>query len=87
MLFLEGYDKLPTNKEKKELLTNIEKVVNTKVLGTIRRPANWRLATSTDKDSRQVIKDQTISNSHLRNFLVPQGLQGHHQARFAIGYG
>jgi hypothetical protein len=69
MLFLEGYDKLPTNKEKKELLINIEKLVNTKVLGTLRRPANWRLATTTDKDSRQVIKDQTIPNSHVRKFL------------------
>jgi hypothetical protein len=69
MLFLEGYDKMPTNKRKKELLTNIEKLVNTKVLGTIRRPANWRLATRTDKDSRQVIKDQMIPNSHVRKFL------------------
>jgi hypothetical protein len=69
MLFLEGYDKLPTNKEKQQLLKNIEKLVNTKVLGTVRRPANWRLATATDKDSRQVIKDQTIPNSHVRKFL------------------
>jgi hypothetical protein len=80
MLFLEGYDKLATNKEKKELLLNIEKLANTKVLDSVCRPANWQLATAKDKDSRQVIKDQTISNSHLRNFLVPQDLQGHHQA-------
>jgi hypothetical protein len=43
--------------------------VNTKVFGAIRRPANWRLATATDKDSRQVIKDQTIPNSHVQKFL------------------
>jgi hypothetical protein len=69
MLFLEGYDKLATNKEKQELLKNIEKLVNTKILGSTRRPANWRLATATDKDSRQVIKDQTIPNSHVRKFM------------------
>jgi hypothetical protein len=74
MLFLEGYDKLATNKEKKELLSNIEKLVNTRVLGSIRRPANWRLATATDKDSRQVIKDQTIPNSHVRKFLTSHRL-------------
>jgi hypothetical protein len=59
MLFLEGYDNLACNKEKKELMLNIEKLLPG-VLGSICRPANWRLATATDKDSRQVIKDQTI---------------------------
>jgi hypothetical protein len=43
--------------------------VNTKVLGTICRSANWWLATATNEDSRQVIKNQKILNSHVQKFL------------------
>jgi hypothetical protein len=70
MLFLEGYDKnLRTEKEKKQLLKDIKFCVNTQILGTDRRPANWRLATAKDSDSRTSIKDVTLPNSHCRKFV------------------
>jgi hypothetical protein len=70
MLFLEGYDKnMKTEKEKKKLLKDLEFCVNTQILGTVRRPANWRLATAKDSDSRTSIKDVTLPNSHCRKFV------------------
>jgi hypothetical protein len=70
MLFLEGYDKnMKSEKEREQLLVDIELCVNTQILGTIRKPSNWRLATCSDGDNRTAIKDVTLPNSHCRKFI------------------
>jgi hypothetical protein len=69
MILLEGFDALPTDTLKKKFLTDFEEIVNTGVLGTPARRANWRLATGKDKDNRDCIKDQTLPNTHVRKFL------------------
>jgi hypothetical protein len=69
MVLLEGYDLLPTDAAKNKYLKEFETLVNTRVLGTLTRPANWRLATGKDKDNRQCIKDQTLPNTHVRKFM------------------
>jgi hypothetical protein len=70
MLLLEGYDALPTDTLKNQFLKDFEEVVNTSVLGSANRRANWRLAVGKDKDNRQCIKDQTLPNTHVRKFLA-----------------
>jgi hypothetical protein len=70
MVLLEGYDALPTDGAKNKFLKDFETVVNTRVLGTLTRPANWRIATGKDKDNRQCLKDQTLPNTHVRKFML-----------------
>jgi hypothetical protein len=60
---------LPTDAAKNKYLKEFETLVNTRVLGTLTRPANWRLATGKDKDNRQCIKDQTLPNTHVRKCM------------------
>jgi hypothetical protein len=69
MVLLEGFDVLPTDTLKKMYLIDFEHIVNTGVLGTPARRANWRLATGKDKDNPQCIKDQTLPNTHVCKFL------------------
>ncbi len=69
MILLEGYDSLPTDTLKNKFLKNFETLVNTRILGTPVRCANWRLAVGKDSDNRQCIKDQTLPNTHVRKFL------------------
>jgi hypothetical protein len=69
MVLLEGYDALPTDTAKNKYIKDFEILVNTRVLGSLTRPANWRLATGKDKDNRQCIKDQTLPNTHVRKFM------------------
>jgi hypothetical protein len=70
MVLLEGYDALPTDSAKNKFLKEFETLVNTRVLGTLTRPANWRIATGKDKDNRQCIKDQTLPNTHVQKFML-----------------
>jgi hypothetical protein len=69
MVFLEGFDSFTTDADRAKFIRAVELLVNTSILGTPTRPANWRLATARDKDSRQAIKDQTMPNTHCRKFL------------------
>jgi hypothetical protein len=69
LLFLEGYDSKSTGTEQAKLLKDLEIIVNTQILGRPGRKANWRVATTQNKDSRQTIKDQTLPNTHCRKFL------------------
>jgi hypothetical protein len=69
MLLLEGYDKKATDGEKNKFLKEFEDIVNSQVLGTPTRKANWRIATTKDKDNRKCIKDQTLPNTHVRKFI------------------
>jgi hypothetical protein len=69
MLFLEGYDSKTTGTEQAKLLSDLENIVNSQVLGRPGRKSNWRVATAKDKDSRQTIKDQTLPNTPCRKFL------------------
>jgi hypothetical protein len=70
MVLLEGYDALPTDTAKNQYIKDFEILVNTRILGSVTRPANWRLATGKDKDNRQCIKDQTLPNTHVRKFMT-----------------
>jgi hypothetical protein len=69
MVLLEAYDSLPTDALKNQFLKDFEELVNTNVLGTANRRANWRMAVAKDKDNRQCIADQTLPNTHVRKFL------------------
>jgi hypothetical protein len=69
MVLLEGYDALPTDTLKTQFLKDFENLVNSRVLGTPIRQANWRISVGKDKDNRQCIKDQTLPNTHVRKFL------------------
>jgi hypothetical protein len=69
MLLLEGYDKKATDGEKNKFLKDFEEIVNSQVLGTPTRKANWRIATTKDKDNHKCIKDQTSPNTHVRKFI------------------
>jgi hypothetical protein len=69
MLLLEGFDAFKTDADQMRFIRDFEVLVNTGVLGTPIRQANWRLATAADKDNRQAIKDQTMPNTHVRKFL------------------
>jgi hypothetical protein len=69
MLLLEGFDLFKTDSDQKKFIRDVEVIVNTTVLGTPTRRANWRLATAKDKDSRLAIKYQTMPNTHVRKFL------------------
>jgi hypothetical protein len=64
------YNALPTDSAKNKFLKEFESVVDTHVLGTLTRPANWRLATGKDKDNMQCIKDQTLPNTHGRKLML-----------------
>jgi hypothetical protein len=70
MVLLEGYDALPNDTMKTKFLKDFENLVNSLVLGTPIRRANWRLALGKDKDNRTCIKDQTLPNTHVRKFLA-----------------
>jgi hypothetical protein len=70
MILLEGFDDLPTDSLKKTFMKDFEEIINTQVLGTHARRANWRLATGKDKDNRECIVDQTLPNTHVRKFLA-----------------
>jgi hypothetical protein len=70
MMLLEGYGAEPTDILKNQFLINFEELVNTNILGTANRCANWRLAVGKDKDNRQCIKYQTLPNTHVRKFLA-----------------
>jgi hypothetical protein len=69
MLLLEGYDKKATDGEKNKFLKEFEEIVNSQVLGTPTRKANWWIATTKEKDNRKCIKDQTLPNTHVRKFI------------------
>jgi hypothetical protein len=69
MLLLEGFDAAGTNAAKKQFLKTFENIVNTQVLGTVKRRANWRICLGKDQDNRQNIKDQTLPNTHCRKFI------------------
>jgi hypothetical protein len=69
LMFLEGFDSKTTGTEQAKFLKDLENLVNTQILGTPGRKANWRVATTQNKDSRQTIKDQTLPNTHCRKFL------------------
>jgi hypothetical protein len=69
MLLLEGYDQKQSDEERKHFLRDFEDLVNTQVLGTPTRRANWRIAQGKDKDNRTCIKDQTLPNTHVRKFI------------------
>lgn len=69
MLLLEGYDAAGTMAAKKKFLKGFENIVNTQILGTVNRRANWRICLGKDKDNRQNIKDQTLPNTHCRKFI------------------
>jgi hypothetical protein len=69
MLLLEGYDAAGTNAAKKRFLKRFETIVNTQILGTVNRRANWRIALGKDSENRQNIKDQTLPNTHCRKFI------------------
>jgi hypothetical protein len=69
MILLEGSDALPTDTLKKEYLKEFEHLINTSILGTPARRANWRIATGKDGNNRQCIMDQTLPNTHVCKFL------------------
>jgi hypothetical protein len=56
-------------KGNKRLLKDIKLCVKTQILGTVPRPANWRLATANDSDSCASMKDVILPNSHCRKFV------------------
>jgi hypothetical protein len=60
---------MKTEKERKQLLKDIELYVKTQNLGTAHRPANWRLATAKGSESHTSIEDVTLPNSHCRKFV------------------
>jgi hypothetical protein len=67
---LEGYNRENiTNREQDQLIVDFESIVNSRVLGTERRKAHWRLSTGTNNDNRRVIADQSMPNTHVRKFL------------------
>jgi hypothetical protein len=57
MLLHEGFDLFKTGSVQKKFIRDIEVIINTTVLGTPTRSANWSLATAKDKDSPQAIED------------------------------
>jgi hypothetical protein len=63
------FDAFKTDADQMRFIRDFEVLVNTGVLGTPIRQANWRLAIAANKDNRQAIKDQTMPNTHVRKFL------------------
>jgi RNA-binding protein YlmH len=54
MVFLEGYDALPTDTLKNKYIKDFESLVHTHVLGHLMPPANWRLSTGNKVVSRRI---------------------------------
>jgi hypothetical protein len=70
MILLEGWDERDQdNYAREKMLFDVVKVVNTKILGKPKRPANWRIITAKDSENRTTLGDQSMPNRHVRKFI------------------
>ena len=70
MLLLEGWDERDQNTSAREcMVKDAVKVVNTKILGKEKRPANWRIITAKDSENKTTLGDQSMPNRHVRKFI------------------
>jgi hypothetical protein len=70
MLLLEGWDERDQdNSARDKMLIDVVKVVNTRILGKPKRPANWRIITAKDSENRTTLGDQSMPNRHVRKFI------------------
>jgi hypothetical protein len=51
------------------MLIDVVKVVNTRILGKPKRPANWRMITAKDSENRTTLWDQSMPNRHVWKFI------------------
>jgi hypothetical protein len=70
MILLEGWDERDQdNYARDKMLVDVVKVVNTRILGKPKRPANWRIITTMDSENRTMLGDQSMPNRHVRKFI------------------
>ena len=63
LILLEGWDKRDQdNCAQDKMLFDVVQVVNTKILGKPKRPANWRIITAKDLENRTTLGDQSMPN-------------------------
>ena len=60
MLLLEGWNfRDGDNPAREKLLRDVTSLVNTNILGTRNRPANWRIVTAETSDGKKMLGDQS----------------------------
>lgn len=69
MLLVEGFNERETEADVDRLVKQVERIVNTQILGSPLRPTNWRLIESKDRSGKKVVGDQTMPNRHVRLFI------------------
>lgn len=70
MLLLEGWNyRDGDNQAREKLLRDVTSLVNTNILGTRNRPANWRIVTAETSDGKKTLGDQSMPNRHVRKFI------------------
>ena len=57
-----------TNKEEEELLKKVELIANTRILGSTKKPATWKIPVANDSNKR-VVQDLTMPNCHVWKFM------------------
>ena len=66
LLLIEGYNERDSDAQKQaEMIKNVQRIVNTSILGTQRRKANWLINLTKQKE----IADQPMTNNHTRKVI------------------